>query len=184
MGIFLSIPAGVFLVLLGLLWEPQPKTRKDLKLERALAEAEAVDTTDSVIWDLTPRQKRNYLRRVAMRVSLVVGGILILAGQIIVAGLGDIDSTSAFALLLALYSGALLIVQRAEKQSRMLVFILMSFVGFMVWRVAEFRDHTGENNWAIISATLLNLVIWYFIGRRFPPANSDYIEVLGMEDPA
>lgn len=175
-----TIPVGVFLVLMGLFWEPKPKTAKDVKAEQALLIPDSGETVSQDPKTLTQKQLRNYLRRLLMRYAiLILGTIGILAAFI--KGLGAFNDTSAFALLVALYGGAILVTQRAEKTRRLLVLFFMGFVGLMVWRTAEYREYIGENNWAILAAALLNLLFWVFIGRRFPPGTSDSIEVIGME---
>jgi hypothetical protein len=178
--ILFTIPAGLFLLLVGLLWEPQPKTKKDLKAEQALlVEGEdPAPTTDPKA--LTLRQQRNYLRRIAMRVLLILTGIADI-GVALINGIGPIKEWPAFGLLFALYAGIILIVQRAEKDSRLLVLCFMGFAGWMIWRTANYRNYPVENNWAVLAAALANLAFWYTIGRRFPPGTSDSIEVIGKE---
>ncbi len=169
-----SIPAGLFLVLWGLIWEPQPKTKKDHKTEQLLIEA-GVDIPEQ----LTREQMINYLRRVAVRVLLVLIGLIgIVAG---ISQMGSVADSGALMLLLGLYAGVLIVVQRAEKNRRLLVFFFMAFSGLLIWRTAEYRNVPDENDWAMLGAVALNLVFWLVIGRRFPPGTSDSIEVIGME---
>ncbi len=171
-----SVPMGVFLVLLGILWEPRPKTRKDLKAERALLEM-GEDLPD----ELTPEQTRNYLRRVAMRVGAVTFGILALVIGLL-QGNTAIEDVSAFVMLVSIYAGLMLVVQRVEKNRRIFVLLVMSVAGLLVWRMAIYREYQSENEWAVLLALAANFAFWYLIGRHFPPPDSDdVIEVIGME---
>lgn len=177
-----SIPLGIFLVILGLLWEPQRKTKKDLKEEKALLLADGTDPSELLLEDqpLTQEQTRNYLRRVLMRVLLVIIGMLgILVG--LLSDIGSIQDSSAFWSFLALYGGMLLVVQRAEKTRRLVVLWIMGFVGFLIWRAAEYRGSESEHEWGLLVAAAANALFWYIIGQRFPPASSDVIEVIGLE---
>lgn len=172
----LSVPMGVFLVLLGLLWEPQQKTKKELKAERSLLEI-GEEVTD----DLTPEQTRNYLRRVAMRIGIVILGSLgIVVG--LLSGSRAMEDTSALAGLFGLYAGLMLVVQRVEKNRRVFVLFVLGVGGLLVWRFANYREYEAENEWAVLLALFANFGFWYLIGRRFPPPDSDdVIEVVGME---
>lgn len=181
----LAVPVGAFLLLWGLLWEPKPKTKKDLKAESALlASGEVDDFGDDNDFDvfasLTSKQQRNYLRRIAQRVLLLLFGVVVLTiGTIREAG--QVHDTDAFLLLFGLYAGSMLIVQRAEKASRLLVLFTMAFVGNLLWRTAIFYDYQAENAWAVLAAVAANGLFWLLIGQRFPPGSSDSIEVIGME---
>ena len=185
MGSIISVPFGAFLLLWGLLWEPKKKTKKDLKLEKALVEAGELDELEDdwetlTLEDLTPQQQRNYLRRIGQRVSMIFLGIIFM----IVAGIrdwGSIQDIDSFLLLFGLYAGGMLLVQRAEKPSRILVLFTMSFAAFLLWRTAIFYDYHAENNWAVFAAVAANFIFWLTIGQAFPPGTSDSIEVIGME---
>jgi len=183
--LLLSVPFGAFLLVWGLVWEPKPKTKKDLKAERALLASGEEDIFDDdqdfdIFENLTPKQQRSYLRRIAQRVILLFLGIVILLIGLARQG-GAIEDAQAFLLLFALYSGALLIVQRAEKASRLLVFFVMAFIANLIWRTAIYYEHEAENAWAILMALIVNGLFWLLIGQRFPPGSSDNIEVVGME---
>lgn len=186
MDFLISFPFGTFLLLLGLLWEPQLKTKKDLKAEKALLAIDELDEFDD--WDedsfeqLTSSQQRNYLRRVGQRILLIFAGALISVFTFFTSA-GSVSNLDfdAFLLLFGLYAFFLLATQRAEKAGRRVVFFTMSFVGLLVWRTALFYDYESENAWALISALATNLVIWLTIGQMFPPGSSDTIEVVGME---
>ena len=109
-------------------------------------------------------------------------------------------------LLTAIYGVALLLVQRSEAKRRNVTAILVLMFALLVWRYAIYRI-SGECdvdfkaicsfnwvrqrmtavaiatvNWSIISAIVLNIVFWVFIGRSNPPGSSDSIKVLGMND--
>lgn len=175
-----SVFTAVVLILLGVFWEPKPKTRKDLKAEQATLPPDVLAEQPTDAKALTPLQQRNYIRRVTMRLLIIGLGVVALLVALI-KGIGSISDTSAFGLLLLLYGGTLLVVQRAEKASRILVLDIMIFIWVLIWRTAEYREYPGENNWALLAAPLTNLVFWYLIGRQFPPGSSDSIEVLGKE---
>lgn len=179
----ISIPFGAFILLWGLLWEPKKKTKKDLKLEKALIEAgelEAWDEDDFGVEALSPSQKRNYLRRVAQRMLMLFFGLLFMFIAFI-RDFGGIDHPDAFFLLFALYAGGILLVQRAEKPSRVLVLFTMSVAGLLLWRTAIFYEYNTENGWALLAALGANLLFWLTIGQMYPPGSSDSIEVIGME---
>ena len=95
--------------------------------------------------------------------------------------IGGIEDSSAFWFFMFLYAGMLLIVQRSEKTRRIVVLWIMAFVGLLIWRTAEFRGSESEHEWGLLVAGAINALFWYFIGRRFPPASSDAIEVIGLE---
>lgn len=184
MEFFLSFPFGVFILLLGLLWEPQLKTKKDRKAEKALVAAGEADAFDD--WDdnhfenLTAAQQRNYLRRVGQRLVLIIGGAIISVIAFLTTA-ERIADTDAFLLLFGLYGVLLLITQRAEKAGRRVVFFTMAFIGLLVWRTALFYEYDSENAWSLLAALSANLLFWLTIGQLYPPGSSDTIEVIGME---
>ena len=177
-----SIPFGVFLIILGLLWQPQQKTKKDLKEEKALQLVEGTEPSALLSEEipLTQKQTRNYLRRVLMRVLLIVFGILGVAVGLL-SGIGGIADASAFWFFMLIYGGMLLVVQRSEKTRRIMVLWILSFVALLIWRMSEFRGSESEHEWGLLVAAIANTLFWYTIGRRFPPASSDAIEVIGLE---
>lgn len=112
-----------------------------------------------------------------------------------------------FWLFLSLSMGILLLlVQRSERGRRVLVlsFVLFScylLAAFALYRMIETCElfprlicplwQRWDNsisgayatlNWAIATALLLNALFWLFIGRYNPPASSDEIKVLGLND--
>ncbi len=185
MELLLTVPIGAFLLLWGLVWEPKAKTKKDLKAERALLDSGELDDFGAaddfdIFENLTSKQQRSYLRRIGQRVLLlIVGLVLLIVGTIREAG--SLQEGDAFLLLFGLYAGGMLITQRAEKASRLMVLFTMAFIGNLIWRTALFYDYKSENAWAILAALAANGLFWLFIGQRFPPGSSDSIEVVGME---
>lgn len=181
----LTIPAGVFLLLWGLLWEPAPMKRKKKKhrLGRepvsGSPEPES-EAAPSDVKSLTPQQKRAYLRLILIRISLFALGTVGLAVGL-VSDLHRIEDWGAFLVLSVVYAALLLLVQRVEKSRRLLALFFMGFAGLMTWRTAEFRGYPAENDWAVLAGVTANLVFWLIMGRRFPPGTSDSIEVYGME---
>ncbi|MCB9436070.1 MAG: hypothetical protein H6673_03645 [Anaerolineales bacterium] len=175
MELIFSVPFGVFLILIALIWEPQPKTKKDLAAEQRLILA-----GEPVNEGLTIQQTRRYLRRVMQRVLLMVGGIVALLVGILAQGWHLDDGAAAF-VLLGVYTGIILVVQRAERSRRVLVLWFMGFVGFMMWRYADYRGTTAEHHLGLIGGVVTNGLFWVLIGRRFPPGTSDAIEVIDKE---
>lgn len=185
MEFLLAVPVGAFLLLWGLLWEPKPKTKKDVKAEKALlASGELDDFGDEddidVFENLTAKQQRSYLRRIAQRILLLLAGIVVIVIGLIRQA-DTIEDMDAFLLLFALYAGGILVTQRAEKASRLMVLFTMAFIGNLIWRVAIYYEYEAENVWAILAALSINGLFWLVIGQRFPPGSSDSIEVVGME---
>lgn len=175
MELIFSVPFGVFLILMALIWEPQPKTKKDLAAEQRLILAgESVNET------LTTPQARHYLRRVMLRLGLLVGGVVALIGGILSQG-WQMDDGAAALVLFGVYTGIILVVQRAERSRRVLVLWFMGFVGFMMWRYADYRGTTAEHHIGLIGGVVANSLFWVLIGRRFPPGTSDAIEVIDKE---
>ncbi|GAB4546628.1 MAG: hypothetical protein OHK0023_06560 [Anaerolineae bacterium] len=112
-----------------------------------------------------------------------------------------------FWLFLSLSMGALLLlVQRTERGRRGLVLIFALFgcyllAAFGLYRMIQTCEwfprlvcslwQRWDNrivgayatlNWSIVTALLLNALFWLFIGRYNPPASSDEIKVLGLND--
>ena len=86
-------------------------------------------------------------------------------------------------ILLALTFGTMLmLIQRAEARRRLVVAIIMAFVGLLTQRYAAYRELYTEALWGFIVAVILNLLFWVLIGRYNPPGTSDDIQVLGMDD--
>ena len=166
MADFFTIPVGIFLLLWGLLWQPKPKADEE-DLAEILGEEQAQK--------LDPNQLRKFLRLVAIRMGmLILGAICILGGFI--QGVGGLSDWPALGVFVAVYGGGILVLQRAEKSSKLIVYFTMVFGGYLVWQFANFRNLTGEHNWGLLFAVVLNLAFWYFIGRHYTP--EDQIEVL------
>lgn len=185
MELLLTVPFGVFLLLWGLVWEPKPKTKRDIKAEQALLMSGddddfANDDDFDMFENLTSKQQRSYLRRIGQRVLLLLVGIVFMIIGFVQTARG-IDDGDAFLLLFGLYAGGMLVIQRAEKASRLIVLFTAAFVGNLVWRTAIFYEYESENTWAILAALAANGFFWLTIGQRFPPGSSDSIEVIGME---
>jgi len=109
-------------------------------------------------------------------------------------------------LLTVLFSGLMLIVQRAERKRRRVTFIIMALVGALVWRYALYRigglcdlsswstlcatlplrqkaDAIAEVTaiWSVIGAIVVNFLFWAFFGRYNPVGSSDSIKVYGLD---
>src|SRR5579859_1914343 len=114
-------------------------------------------------------------------------------------------------LLTLVFSLLLLLVLRSERKRRLPSFLIMAFVGLIVWRYAIYRisgdcgqagqfqvlqivcrtdlyRQRGEAiayntaNLSILIAVLFNMFFWVFLGRSNPPASSDAIRVYGLDD--
>jgi len=88
----------------------------------------------------------------------------------------------AVILLVLTFGTVLMLIQRAEARRRLLVAIIMAFVGLLAQRYAAYRELYTEAFWGFIVAVVLNLLFWVVIGRYNPPGTSDDIQVLGMDD--
>lgn len=173
---WLTIPAGVFLLLWGLIWKPKPKMKKndmpDLLLAEDVTAFKEFEIKDSTL--LTPKQLRGYLIRIAIRILILGIGIL---GIIVnfIEGIGTFEHMDVFGLLAGLYAALIMVVQRSIPSRRLLTLFVMGFVALLIWRTAELRDYGGENNVAVLVASLLNLGFWGIIGRHYPPQEDTII---------
>ncbi|MCI0709410.1 MAG: hypothetical protein L0154_04530, partial [Chloroflexi bacterium] len=132
-----SFPVGMFLMIWGVLWQPQPPTPAD----------------DEFFEDVEPSQeeKVKFLRRVATRVLMLVVGFVITLVALF-SGPGTINDPAAFLLFFVIYGGSLLVLQRSESTQRMIVFFIVVFAAFFVWRYALYRDFRGEHNWGLLAS--------------------------------
>jgi cellulose synthase/poly-beta-1,6-N-acetylglucosamine synthase-like glycosyltransferase len=90
--------------------------------------------------------------------------------------------TSYVLLLTAAFTMMFFLIQRTERQKRVIV-ILISLVAFeLIRRFIWYRDIHHEAWLALFIALLLNFLFWLFIGRYNPVGTSDDIQVLGMDD--
>ncbi len=109
-------------------------------------------------------------------------------------------------LLTLIFSGLLLIVQRAERKRRLVTLFIMILVGVTVWNYALYRMGRGcDVAWqvlcsfsivqqrlagggaltaglAFVSALVINFLYWALFGRYNPVGSSDSIEVIGRYD--
>ncbi len=109
-------------------------------------------------------------------------------------------------LLTVLFSGLLLIVQRAERKRRLITALIMAIAGILVWRYGLYRiggecdvawkalcsspvirQHAdaialATTDWALIGAIVINLLYWALFGRYNPAGSSVAIKVFGMDD--
>jgi len=154
--------AVIFLA--GLFWTPEPAPLQ-------------ADQPQSEHQKARRRQARNGVLRL---LCLGLGALLLLVNAI--RGLGSIDDVQGFAVLLALYSSLILLVQRAEKNRRLATLVFMAFSAWMVSRYAAYRDLNTESDWAILGSLLINYLFWLTIGRRFPVGSSRDIQVWGMDE--
>ena len=120
-------------------------------------------------------------------------------------------NTGGWLLLTVVFGFLLFLVQRSERKRRLPTFLILAFVGLIVWRYAIYRmsgdcgqaeqspvlqivcqtdlfrrraEAIAYNtaNLSVFSAIFLNLFFWVFIGRSNPPASSDAIRVYGLDD--
>lgn len=165
MAEFLTIPVGVFLLLWGLLWQPKAKADEEDLAEILTEEEQKLD----------PGELRKLLRLIAFRIVMLIIGVICIVGGFI-QGLGDLQDWSAFGVFVAVYGGSILVLQRAEKSSKLIVFFTMALVGYFAWRFADYRGLASEHDWGLLLAAVLNFVFWLAVGRHFTP--EDKIEVL------
>jgi hypothetical protein len=114
--------------------------------------------------------------------------------------------TGGWLLLSSIFSGLLLVVQRSERNRRLVSLIIMVGVativsGYGIYRISHncdlfFRQMCAletfkgralaiaynTNNLSLFTALVLNLLFWVLIGRYNPTGSSDAIKVLGMDD--
>lgn len=167
----MSVSFGTFWLLFGLLWAMKPIPPPD----------ENADDPDQAQRDYHKARRRRAVA-VVLRVVMVLAGTAILIGNLI-AGLGTVQQWDSFALLLGLYGGLMLLVQRSERNRRLATLIILAFCAGLVERYAHYRHWVSESNWSIYAALVLNYLFWLTIGRRYPPHSSEEIKVWGMDTP-
>jgi hypothetical protein len=120
--------------------------------------------------------------------------------------LDTVINVGGWLLLSAIFSGLLLVVQRAEQKRRLAALAIMAGVawvvsGYGMYRIANecdllfkimcqmenFRERarviaSNTTTLAAFTAILFNVMFWVFIGRYNPPGSSDDIKVLGLND--
>lgn len=85
--------------------------------------------------------------------------------------------------LLAVAIGVMIfMVQRAEAKRRLFVALVMLGIGELIRRYVFYRNLHTEAWIALGIAVLVNLLYWLLIGRYNPPASSDEIQVIGLDD--
>ena len=88
---------------------------------------------------------------------------------------------SAFLVLMVVFGGLMLIVQRAERKRRLFTLIVMLVGAELVRRYLVYRGWDTEGQLAVLAALILNGLFWLLIGRSNPPKSSDEIQVLGND---
>lgn len=159
-----SVLNGAVILLIGLLWTPDPAPDKPDQSEEERKKA---------------RQKQARLG--ILRIICLLVGVLLLVGNL-VAGPGRIEDGQQFLLLLILYSGLILMVQRAEKNRRLITLFFMALAAWSVFCYSVSRESSAESNWAIYGSLLINYLFWQIIGRRYPVGSSRDIQVWGMDE--
>jgi branched-subunit amino acid ABC-type transport system permease component len=92
-------------------------------------------------------------------------------------------NTGNLLVLTAIFSLVLLALQRTErKRLWVTALVLLLPTAYLVYRWAIYRGQVEETLAAAGAAMVFNLLFWLIYGRRRPPASSDAIDVLGMED--
>lgn len=168
----LALPAAVFFLILGIIWNPKPE--RDDEETSFFADD---DDEDAVATARPYNQKEllKYFRKLLFRIAfLVVGGIGVLLA--IINGLGSIDNLEIFLIFLGIYGGALLILQRAEREKRFTVLLIVALIWYVGWVYSISGDYEGENNWGLVLGLVANILFYVLIGRRFDPRNP--IEVI------
>lgn len=165
MASLVSVPVSAFLLLFGLYLPLPPELSEDEEMDEQ-ARAKAL--------------RRRAMFAIARLASQGFGIFLLLLHLIL--GPGSIQDSGAFVLLVGLYGGLMLIVQRSEVNRRLATLFFMGFCGLIVWRYAKFRDYEGESSWAIYISLTLNYIFAITIGKRFPVGSSQDIHVWGMDE--
>lgn len=89
---------------------------------------------------------------------------------------------TGFLIILFAFTTGLLVIQRAEARRRLFVALIMVVVFELTRRYAVYRDYNVEAVVAAVLAVVLNGLFFFVIGRYNPPADSDEMKVLGMDD--
>lgn len=89
---------------------------------------------------------------------------------------------SVFLLLGIVFSGMLLLLQRAQADRRRFVGVLMVPLVLLCWHYARVNETVVSAWLALLVAILINIFFWVFIGRYNPVAKSEDIRVLRMDD--
>lgn len=76
----------------------------------------------------------------------------------------------------------LFLVQRSEKKARRMVFLLSTFMFFVMRQFAIDQGDEGMVWRALVIALVANFLFWFIIGRYNPTGTSDDITVIGMDD--
>jgi hypothetical protein len=121
-------------------------------------------------------------------------------------------NVGAWLLLSAFFAVLLLLVQRAERNRRLVTLLFMFFTASLISAYGWYRITTAcavpfgvparvaegcalpqlaarnevvaanTRNAALLTAIAANVVFWVLVGRYNPPGSSDEIKVLGMND--
>ncbi len=81
-----------------------------------------------------------------------------------------------------LFTFLLFILQRAEPKKRLIVLFVLLIPAELLRRLIMFREVDTEGLIAFVLAVILNFAFYLFVGRYNPVANSDQIQVIGMDD--
>lgn len=91
-------------------------------------------------------------------------------------------NTGLLILLTLAFFTMLFLIQRSESKRRLVVALFMIVPGILIQRYANYANVHGETQLAFVLALIFNLLFWVLIGRYNPPASSDSIQVIGMDD--
>ena len=87
------------------------------------------------------------------------------------------------AVLAVIFSLVLLALQRTDRKRLWVTALLLLLpTGYLIYRWAIYRGQTREALIAFGIALGANALFWLVYGRRHPPASSEDIRVIGMDD--
>ena len=150
MNSLFSIPTSTFLLLLGVVLPLPAGPQERFSTEDGRDEARAA-----------------YYRAIRKRgaFALVRWLLIGVAGLALVIhfidGLGEPHDKAALALMIGLFGGLILAVQRSGRNRRVAVLFLAGFCGALIWQYAQSREYTGEAAWGIYLGLLLNYLFWF-----------------------
>lgn len=91
-------------------------------------------------------------------------------------------NAEGFLILTFVFTATFFVVQRSERKRRWLVALCFLVIWVLTVRYALYREYMTEAVVGFSIALVFNLLFWLLIGRYNPPANSDDMKVLGMDD--
>jgi F0F1-type ATP synthase assembly protein I len=91
-------------------------------------------------------------------------------------------NTEGLLILTFIFTTVFMLIQRSERKRRLLVAACLAVVVVLAVRYTNYRDYHTEAVVGFIIAVVFNGLFWMLFGRYNPPADSDEMKVLGMDD--